>query len=144
MKKAVALLLLGAMFMCGGAMKAQWDDSDLLPVNKATLFVFEGSDWCSNCRRMEKNVLSDTLFTSAMEKAHIAIERVDFPQRAKLDEATIARNDSLAQHFQFDGIFPTVVIARNVDERYSKATYHNETAADFARFILKAAAALYE
>jgi hypothetical protein len=86
---------------------------------------------------MERQVLEDSLFLQSMEAAHIQIERVDFPQRKKLSADIVARNDSLAEHFQFEGIFPTVVIACNATERFSKATYHNETPAEYARHILQ-------
>ena len=48
-----------------------------------TLLVFEGSDWCANCRRLNKKVLSTSEIQNFLDKKSIALQKVDFPQRKK-------------------------------------------------------------
>ncbi len=49
--------------------------------NSAILYIFTGSDWCVNCKRMERNILQDTLFIMTMNNHHIRVEFLDFPQK---------------------------------------------------------------
>lgn len=93
---------------------------------------------------MEKKVLADTAFQAAMATAHILVERVDFPQRKRLSAEMVARNDSLAQHYQFEGVYPTLVIVPAGGGRYAKTAYHNESATVYASLILARLDALHE
>lgn len=113
-------------------------------ITKATLLVFEGSDWCGNCRQLKKKVLSDTSFINQMKENQVVIELVDFPQRKKLAPDLVEKNASLAEKYQFDGVFPTLIIARQDTFSYAKIQYQNEQAATTADIILAKLDALYE
>ncbi len=93
-----------------------------------TLFVFEGSDWCVNCRRLEKNILSDTKFVSFLEQKHITLRRVDFPQRKVLDAQTKKHNETLAEQYNFDGAFPTLILSREDTLLFRKIYYNKKQA----------------
>ena len=84
------------------------------------LIVFQGSDWCAQCILFEKNILSDSLFIRYAKKNQISIERIDFPQRLKLDSATQVRNERMADKFNFQGQFPTVLLANTDDSTLLK------------------------
>lgn len=79
------------------------------------LIVFQGSDWCAQCILFERNVLSDSTFIRFTQKHTITIVRVDFRQRMKLDSLTQERNNAMAEKFDFEGKFPTVVLANDAD-----------------------------
>ena len=74
------------------------------------LIIFEGSDWCSNCVRLEKNVLSNPGFESFLLERNIKLKRIDFPQRKLLDKEHMAYNVSVAEKYLFDGVFPTLLL----------------------------------
>lgn len=74
------------------------------------LIVFEGSDWCVNCIQLEQNILSDTTFIEFSEGNEIEIERIDFPQRKKQDKEVEKYNADMAEKYEFDGTFPTVIL----------------------------------
>ena len=94
-----------------------------------TLIVFEGSDWCVNCIRLEKNVLQTKEFLNYAEKNNITIERVDFPQRKKLEPTVAARNAQLAETYNFNGEFPTILFISNNEERVVKlSNFYNSNA----------------
>ncbi len=60
-----------------------------------TLYIFTGSDWCPNCKALDKNVLSDTAFIRAMADNKVSIEIVDFPQRNKITPEQRKHNEAI-------------------------------------------------
>jgi thioredoxin-related protein len=81
-------------------------------IKKDTLLVFTGSDWCLPCMRLEKNILSDSVFTNFITSTFIYIH-ADFPQKKKLNEVEVMRNEKLAESYNPDGKFPLIVVVKN-------------------------------
>ena len=79
------------------------------PVAKRKLIVFSGSDWCKNCIRFKKDVLSSEVFIR-FAKNNIEIVTADFPQRAKLSREEVTRNEALAEKYNVEGEFPRLVL----------------------------------
>ncbi len=102
--------------------------------NTATLYIIVGSDWCPECRRLEEKVLADTAFTTTLEQQAIDMVIVDFPQRKKQDKQTVQRNRIIAEKYDFEGIFPTLIVSTKQD--YQQVFYHNESASDLSKIIL--------
>ena len=111
---------------------------------KAVLYVFEGSDWCTNCARLEKNVLADASFLDQINLLDIRIERIDFPQRKNLPEEIREHNIQVAEKYAFDGIYPGLVIARTDSDRYLRIRYINETVDEMLVLIRENLSLLYE
>ncbi len=86
-----------------------------------TLIVFEGSDWCVYCDKFNKDVLSDKIFTDYLQKKGITMVKVDFPQRVKQSREVKERNRQFAEKYDFEGVFPTIVISAN--QEYKKLYY---------------------
>ena len=86
-----------------------------------TLVVFEGSDWCVYCEKFNKDILSDKAFTDYLEKNDIQVVKVDFPQRIKQTKEVKERNRMYAERYNFEGIFPTLVITGK--DNYRKLYY---------------------
>ena len=107
-----------------------------LPVSKAVLYIFTGSDWCADCRRLEKNVLHDSTFIRSMELNEIGIEIIDFPQRKKLPPEVVKYNESIAETYNFQGIFPTLILSQ-AEGNYEVLNYKNEKAAELSEQILE-------
>lgn len=75
------------------------------------IMVFQGSDWCAPCMRLERQLWrTDTFRTYAEE--HYVLLRVDFPRRKKnkLSAQRQAHNDSLAARYNPQAIFPLLLI----------------------------------
>ncbi|MEM9823283.1 MAG: thioredoxin fold domain-containing protein [Bacteroidota bacterium] len=102
----------------------------------ATLFVFTGSDWCRECKRLKKKVLEDTAFSHAMKAHQIAIELIDFPQRKKLDVKVVERNEWIAEKYNFDGVFPTLVLSAKHNANFQRLYYRNENGEAFSQKIV--------
>ena len=80
------------------------------------LLVFEGSDWCANCRRLNKKVLSTSEIQDFLDKKSIALQKVDFPQRKKLADSILQQNKALAERYGFRGEFPTVMLVHSTSD----------------------------
>ncbi len=79
--------------------------------HKPILLVFEGSDWCAPCKKLERNILSSPEFET-YAKENLVLLKADFPRRKKnrLPEAQQKHNDALAEKYNPEGVFPTVLI----------------------------------
>ena len=123
----------------------QADSNKILAENHTyKLYIFEGSDWCTNCLRLERQVLSTTTFEKTLGTHAVALEKVDFPQRKKLSKRLISRNDSLATIYEFDGTFPTLVISRVDTLRFAKIQYSNQSASELSEEIITKTKMLYD
>ncbi len=103
--------------------------------NQSVLYVFAGSDWCVNCMLLEKKVLSDSVFLSALDSGRIRMEILDFPQRKKLSPEIISYNQSMSEKLGFSGDFPTIVIYSVQNNKYSTLWYKNEDPYEFSRML---------
>jgi hypothetical protein len=100
---------------------------------KYKLIIFEGSDWCPNCRRLEKTILSDSLFLNQLKSISVTVERIDFPQRNILSNETRRYNSSVAEKYAFDGNFPTLVLTRTDTLSFQRISYTNQSAEDILK-----------
>jgi thiamine biosynthesis lipoprotein len=100
------------------------------------LIIFEGSDWCVNCIQLEKNILSDVAFIEFSEGNEIEIERIDFPQRKKQDKEVEKYNADMAEKYDFDGTFPTVILLeKETNELIKVPSSKHKNTEDFLSFI---------
>jgi len=79
--------------------------------HKTIILVFQGSDWCAPCIKLEKDVWSTPYFkTYALD--HYVMLKADFPRRKsnQLSEEQTAANKKLAELYNRNGYFPFVVI----------------------------------
>jgi len=79
--------------------------------NKTIILVFQGSDWCAPCIKLDKEVWSTEEFQS-YAKDNFVMLQADFPKRKKnaLSEQQQAHNNNLAEIFNKNGYFPYVVV----------------------------------
>ena len=76
--------------------------------NKFLFLDFTGSDWCSWCRKFNKEILSQPQFKD-YARANLVLVEVDFP-RAKPQSVELKKqNQELAQQYEVQG-FPTIVV----------------------------------
>ncbi len=106
------------------------------PADTFRLYIFEGSDWCPNCLRLDRQVLSSDKFMQGLLTNSIRLEKVDFPQRKKIEKETAVRNDSLATVYEFDGTFPTLILSRTDTLHYARIIYGNQSADQLLEEIL--------
>jgi len=78
--------------------------------HKNIAVYFSGSDWCVNCYGFKKKYLEQESIKTILENDFIYYN-ADFPQRKKLDKATVSVNEALAEKLNPEGVFPLLVIA---------------------------------
>ena len=76
--------------------------------NKFLLLDFTGSDWCGWCKRLEKEILSQSQFENYAHENLVLLE-VDFPRAKPQSPELRKQNQELAQQYQIEG-FPTIVV----------------------------------
>ena len=94
MKKILAVVLI-AFSLNGFAQQKElvWHTDVNKAINisvksgKPLFFFFTGSDWCSWCKRLQREVFFKPEFTTWANKNVVLVE-LDFPKRKKLDEVS--------------------------------------------------------
>lgn len=79
--------------------------------NQKIVLVFQGSDWCAPCIRLDKQIWSTQTFQKYAEE-HFVMLQADFPRKKKnaLPPQLVASNAKLAESYNPNGIFPFVVV----------------------------------
>lgn len=144
MKKSILLLVLCiTVHLITSAQSISKKDSIFSlaeSTNKSILMLFSGSDWCPNCIRFEKQILKDPTFQQFSDST-LLLFIVDFPQRKKQSASLKIENELLAEEFNPQGIFPTLLLTKP----HSKPvyiTYEKESATEFLQKLIIAESAL--
>lgn len=77
---------------------------------KPVLANFTGSDWCTACIKLRREVLGAPAFLQWAEKRFIFVE-IDIPQGNILPADQLKRNQQTAEHYGVAG-FPTIMVLR--------------------------------
>jgi len=78
---------------------------------KPIVLVFQGSDWCAPCIKLERAIWSSDDFKSHAAQNYVLL-LADFPRKKKnaLSSEQKAANQKLAEKYNKQGIFPYVVV----------------------------------
>ena len=98
--------------------------------DKPVLLVFAGSDWCANCIRFEKRILSATDFQTFAGE-NLVILKADFPQRTPLSSALQEQNASLAEKYNPKGEFPYLLLLTPGKSVLSSLVFSNQSPSEF-------------
>ncbi len=104
--------------------------------NRPILLVFQGSDWCAPCIKLEREIWSSDLFKSHAE-SHYILLKADFPKRKKnaLSEELSAHNARLADSYNPQGIFPLVVLLDAEGHVLGQTGYQKTTPAEYISIL---------
>lgn len=92
--------------------------------NLPIVLVFQGSDWCAPCIKLDRSVWSTDEFKEyAMD--HFIMLQADFPRRKKnaLPVVQLNKNKFLAEKYNRQGIFPFVVVMNADGKVYGETSY---------------------
>jgi thioredoxin-related protein len=129
MKLLLFVILLG-LYSSTYAQDWSLDIDDAIPVAAAegrnVLIVFQGSDWCAPCMKLEREILETDTF-KAFAKDHLVLVKADFPRKKKnrLSKEQQQKNEALADHYNTEGIFPLVVLIDKERHILGKTGYKN-------------------
>ncbi|MEL0455876.1 thioredoxin family protein [Flavobacteriaceae bacterium SZ-1-7] len=133
MKKQIIVFIL---FFVGltTAFAQDWNTNFALAKEKATLenkpiiLVFQGSDWCAPCIKLDREIWSTDEF-KAYSKAHFVMLKADFPRKKQnaLSKTQAKENATLAETYNKNGIFPFVVVLDNKGKVMGQTGYKKTT-----------------
>ncbi|MFK7810677.1 MAG: thioredoxin family protein, partial [Saprospiraceae bacterium] len=96
--------------------------------NQAIVMVFQGSDWCAPCIKLDREIWSTDAFKSYADD-HFVMMQVDFPRRRKnaLSKEQANANAQLAEQYNKTGIFPFVVVLDQDGNVLGETSYKKTT-----------------
>ncbi len=79
--------------------------------NQKIILVFQGSDWCAPCIKLDREIWSTDEFKT-YAKDHFVMLLADFPRKKKnkLSDSQQEKNNKLAEQYNKRGIFPFVAV----------------------------------
>ena len=101
------------------------------------ILVFQGSDWCAPCMKLENEIWSSKEF-KAYAKENFVLLKADFPRRRKnkLSKEQQKHNDALAEMYNNHGKFPLVVILDKNGKVLGKTGYKRKaTPNDYIKLL---------
>ena len=79
--------------------------------NQKIILVFQGSDWCAPCIKLDMGIWSTEEFKSYANDNYVML-KADFPRKKKnqLSKEQQEKNNMLAEKYNQQGYFPLVVV----------------------------------
>lgn len=115
MKKIIlSMLLIGAVYTVDAQeWKTDFEEAKAIAAkeDRNIILVFQGSDWCAPCIKLDKEVWSSEEF-QAYAKDHYVMLQADFPRKKQnaLPQEQQEHNRKLAEKYNRNGYFPFVVV----------------------------------
>ena len=96
--------------------------------NKIIVLVFQGSDWCAPCIKLDREIWSTQEFKDLAEDKFIMLQ-ADFPRRKnnKLSTEQQEHNNKLAETYNKNGYFPFVVVLDSEGNQLGSLGYEKTT-----------------
>jgi len=131
MKKALFILF---VFIGLIANAQEWETNfekakkSAIEKNQPIVLVFQGSDWCAPCMKLEQEIWNSKEF-KAYAKENFVLLKADFPRRRKnkLSKELQKHNDNLAERYNSHGIFPLVVVLNSEGKVLGTTGYKKTT-----------------
>lgn len=104
--------------------------------SKNIVLVFSGSDWCTPCIKLEKNIwMSDEFKNEAAEKWILV--KANFPRKKanQLSQEQTKHNRQLAEKYNKEGSFPLVVILSPEGKLLGKTGFKNISPSEYIDMI---------
>lgn len=141
MKKAfliIGLLLLNATVILAQEWHTDFETAKEIATNenKPIILVFQGSDWCAPCIKLDKEIWNTATFKKYAIEKYVMLQ-ADFPRRKKnaLSAAQTKANAALAEAYNTHGIFPFVVVLDSEGNIYGATSYKKTTPSAYIELL---------
>ncbi|MBN1894956.1 thioredoxin family protein [bacterium] len=110
--RTAGLLLI--LTVAAGAQTSTWSEdyaknvAEAKTSGKYVLLNFGGSDWCSWCKKLDKEVFSRTAFKEYAAASLLPV-LIDSPRSKPMKKEILQQNESLIQKYGIQG-FPTIIL----------------------------------
>lgn len=101
--------------------------------NKPLFLLFEGSDWCSYCIKMNNQIIETPEFQQALADKLVFV-MLDFPKKDKQDEEIKKQNKRLLEEYGVKG-FPTVILVDPNLQKIAQMQYQQGGGALYAKKV---------
>ncbi len=104
--------------------------------NQKIILVFQGSDWCAPCMKLENEIWSSKVFKT-YAKDNFVLLKADFPRRRKnkLSKEQQKKNGALAEKYNEKGIFPLVVVLDKNGKSLGATSYKKTTPEAYLKIL---------
>ncbi len=136
MRKIILSLLLTCFFITLGAQEWNLDFDEAIKKakeqDKNMLLVFQGSDWCVPCMKLEKNIWESDEFIKYSQE-NLVLLKADFPRKKsnKLSQAQMDKNEILFEKYNTPGSFPFVIVFDNSGKILGTTGYKDVTPQEY-------------
>jgi thioredoxin-related protein len=135
-----ALLFLIFIFSINGLQAQNWitdfttAKEEAVKNNKPIILVFQGSDWCAPCIKLDREIWSTEIFKN-YSKEHYIMLQADFPRKKKnkLSDKQTESNKQLAETYNKQGFFPFVVILDYEGNILGQTSYKKTTPENYIK-----------
>ncbi|MAQ74795.1 MAG: thiol-disulfide isomerase [Aquimarina sp.] len=100
------------------------------------VLVFQGSDWCAPCIKLDKEIWSTEEFKK-YAKDHFVMLKADFPRKKKnqLPDEQRKQNEMLAEKYNKNGYFPFVIVMDKEGKVLGETGYKKMSPADYIKLL---------
>lgn len=104
--------------------------------NQRIILVFQGSDWCAPCMKLDKEIWSTDKFKSYAQD-HFVMLKADFPRKKAntLSEEQQEKNNKLFEKYNSNGYFPFVVVLDKDGKVLGETGYLKKTPAAYIKLL---------
>lgn len=104
--------------------------------HKEIVLVFQGSDWCAPCIKLDREIWSTDTFKDYAED-HYVLLQADFPRKQKnqLSPEQQEKNKKLAETYNQQGFFPLVVVLNENGKVLGKTGYKKATPEEYIKLL---------
>ena len=118
--------------------KVNFDEAKTIASEKniPIILVFQGSDWCAPCIKLDKEIWSTETFRKYAEEHYVMLQ-ADFPRKKanKLSEEQTAHNGKLAEKYNQQGFFPHVVVLDKEGNVLGRAGYEKKSPEQYIQML---------
>ncbi len=140
--KKLALVIVTFLALISGGFAQNWNTNfesakaKAKAENKPLILVFQGSDWCAPCIKLDKEIWSSDTFKAYADKNYVMMQ-ADFPKRKAnaLPEDLQKQNNQLAEKYNLNGYFPFVVILDSNGKKVGEIGYKKITPTEYIELI---------
>jgi len=104
--------------------------------NKRIILVFQGSDWCAPCIKLDKKIWSSEEFQNYASD-HFVMLLADFPRKKQnmLPVEQKNKNEQLAETYNRNGYFPLVVVMDKDGNLLGQTGYKNISVKEYISLL---------
>ena len=104
--------------------------------NRNIVLVFQGSDWCAPCMKLDREIWSTDEFKD-YAKDHFVMLLAEFPRKKAnaLPSYQQEKNDHLAEKYNSEGFFPLVVVLDKDGNVLGKTGYRKTTPSGYIKIL---------